>query len=192
MTTGARRAAALALALLAALAIAVGLAPASPPPDAAPGPALLTVSGAVASPNRGPLDPASDRLFVLNEIAFDRARAFDAAALAALPQVAIRADFPRGGPVATFTGPKLADVLAAAGAEGATVTLHAIDGFALTLPVAELVDRAAVLATARDGAPLGIGGLGPAQLVFPRAERSDLAGMNDDWWIGEVFHIAVE
>lgn len=186
------RGAVVALALVGALSLGAGLVPAAATAQGAPGPALLTVSGAVAGPNRGPLDPAWDKLFVFNEIAFDRARAFDAAALAALPQVTVRADFPMGGPVVAFTGPSLADVLAAAGAEGGTATLHAIDGFALALPVAELVDRGAVLATSRDGAPLGIGGLGPAQLVFPRGERPDLAEMNDDWWIWQVFHIGVE
>jgi hypothetical protein len=173
----------LALALAAALAAAPGFAG---------GPVLLTVTGAISNPNRGPLDPAWDKLFVLNEASFDRAHEFDVDALAALPQVTVRADFPRGGPVSAFTGPKLADVLAAAGAEGEAVIIQAMDGYTVEQPIAELVGRAAILATARDGEALGIGGFGPMQLVFPRAERSDLGEMNDDWWIWQVYHIAVE
>ncbi|MBP7241701.1 hypothetical protein [Amaricoccus sp.] len=197
MTPSARRLA-VTLALVGAAALAGGLASAAEPAAGVAGPALVTVSGAIANPDRAPLDAAEDRLFVFNEIAFDKARAFDAVELAALPQATVRTDFPMGGPFVTFTGPTLADVLDAAGATDATdadnavVTLHAIDGFALEASVADLVGRGAVLATARDGRPLGIGDLGPAQLVFPRADRPDLAEMNDDWWIGQVFHIAVE
>lgn len=171
------------------LALAAALAAA---PALAGGPVLLTVTGAIGVPNRGPLDPERDKLFVFNEASFDRAHEFDVDALAALPQVTVRADFPMGGPVSEFTGPKLADVLAAAGAEGDRVTIQAIDGYAITEPIADLVGRAAILATSRDGKALGLGGFGPMQLVFPRAERSDLGEMNDDWWIWQIFHIRVE
>ena len=178
-------------AILPILALA-GLVAAAAPAVEAGGPVLLTVTGAVENPNRGPVDPETDKLFAFNGVAFERAHEFDVDALAALPQATVRADFPMGGPVVEFTGPTLAAVLEAAGAAGDTVRVQAMDGYAIEVPVADLTDRAAVLALARDGRPLGIGGFGPAQLVFPRAERSDLGDMNDDWWIWQIFHIAVE
>ncbi len=83
-------------------------------------------------------------------------------------------------------------MLAAAGAEGETVTIQAMDGYAVEAPATELVDKGAVVALARDGKALGIGGFGPTQIVFPRAERPDLAAMPDDWWIWQIYHIKVE
>lgn len=161
-------------------------------PAFAQGPVMLTVTGAVEKPNRGPVDPALDKLFVFNDVSFKKAREFDIDALAALPQVTVRADFPKGGPEASFTGPLLADLLAASGAEGRSVTIQAMDGYAVEASFAELASKGAVIALARDGKPMGIGSLGPAQLVFPRADRADLAAMPDDWWIWQIFHVRVE
>ena len=58
--------------------------------------------------------------------------------------------------------------------------------------MAEMMDKGAVVALKRDGKPLGIGGFGPTQIVFPRAERADLAEMPDDWWIWSIYHISVQ
>jgi hypothetical protein len=159
---------------------------------AAGGPVLLTVTGDVANANRGPVDPAQDKLFVFNDVAFEKAMEFDLETLESLPQASVKADFPMGGEVVEFTGPLLADVLAAAGASGEKVTVQAMDGYAVEVSAAELVEKGAVVALARDGKPLGIGGFGPTQIVFPRAEREDLKGMNDDWWIWQIYHIKVD
>ncbi len=148
-----------------ALAAAAALATALP--ALADGPVLLTVSGEVANTNRGPSNPDTDKLFVFNDVTFDRAMVFDAEALAALPQIEIATDFPKGGPTVTFTGPTLADVLAAAGADGDMVTIRAMDGYAVEVPTEEMLGKGAVLALARDGKPFGIGDFGPTQVVFP-------------------------
>ncbi len=161
-------------------------------PAFADGPVLVTVSGAVENVNRGPVDPEMDKLFVFTDVSFDSAMEFDLDALQALPQVDVTADFPKDGPKVAFTGPLLADVLAAAGAEGETVTVQAMDGYAVEVPMAEMMDKGAVVALKRDGKPLGIGGFGPTQIVFPRAERADLAEMPDDWWIWSIYHISVQ
>ncbi len=174
----------LALAAAAVLATAI--------PAVADGPVLLTVSGEVANTNRGPSDPDTDKLFAFNDVTFDRAMVFDADALAALPQIEIATDFPKGGPTVTFTGPTLADVLAAAGADGDMVTIRAMDGYAVEVPTEDMLGKGAVLALARDGKPFGIGDFGPTQVVFPRAERPDLADMPDDWWVWQIYHIVVE
>ena len=167
---------------------AVGLAL----PVWAEGPALVTVTGNVSVPNRGPLDPGTDRFLAFHEIGFDKAAAFDFEGLDTLPQVTLRADFPKGGPEYTFSGPLLADVLGRAGADGETVTVQALDGYAVDAPLSELVAQGAVLALTRNGQPLGIGDFGPVWVVFPRAERADLADMTDDRWVWSVFHIHVE
>lgn len=173
---------------LLAVALALGLAA----PVLAAGPVMLTVTGAVENPNRGAVDPDYDKLFVFNDTSFDSAMEFDLDALAALPQTTVRADFPKGGPVVEFTGVSIAALAEAAGATGATVSVQALDGYAVEVPMSEMVEKGAVLALARDGKPLGIGSFGPAQLVFPRAEREDLAEMADDWWVWQVYHVRVE
>lgn len=169
-------------------ALAIGLAT----PALAAGPVMLTVTGAVDHPNRGALDPDYDKLFVFNDTSFETAMEFDLETLAALPQTTVKADFPKGGPTVEFTGVSIADLAAAAGATGETVTVQAIDGYAVEVPMAEMVAKGAVVALSRDGRPLGIGNFGPAQMVFPRAERADLADMPDDWWIWQIYHIRVE
>lgn len=173
-------------------ALALSLALIAPLPALAGGPVMLTVSGAVENANRGAVDPEVDKLFAFNDVAFEKAMAFDLDALNALPQVTLTTDFPLGGPDVTFTGPLLADVLAAAGAGGETVTIQAMDGYAVEVPAAEMAEKGAVVALTRDGRPLGIGDFGPTQIVFPRGERADLAEMPDDWWIWQIFHIRVE
>ncbi len=175
------------LSLVTALALGAAL------PAVAEGPALLTVTGDITDSNRGPVDPETDKLFVFNEISFDKAREFDLGMLENLPQTTVHADFPKGGATTEFKGPLLKDVLQAAGAaDGKEVMIQAMDGYAIELPVADLVDRGAVVALERDGRALGIGGLGPTQIVFPRADRADLSDMPDDWWIYQIFHIKVE
>jgi hypothetical protein len=161
-------------------------------PAVAEGPVLLTVTGDVGAPNRGPVDPAYDKLFIFNEVHFDKAREFDLTDLEKLPQATVRTDFPKGGTESEFSGPLLRDVLAAAEATGQTVTVQAMDGYAIELPLAEVVAKGAVVALTRDGKPLGIGNFGPTQIVFPRAERADLRDMPDDWWIWQIYHIDVK
>ena len=158
---------------------------------AAAGPVLLTVSGSVSTPNRGPVDPEVDKLLAFNEASFSAAREFTLDELQALPQVTVRTDFPRGGPEVSFAGPLLADVLTAAGATGETVTVQAMDGYAVEAPLAEMTGKGAVVALSRDGRALAIGGLGPTQIVFPRGARAELKDMPDDWWIWQIYHIAV-
>jgi len=161
-------------------------------PALAEGPVLLTVTGDIAEPNRGPVDPDFDKLFIFNEVNFDKAREFDLGSLEKLPQATVHADFPKGGAATEFTGPLLKDVLESAGAQGDMVTVQAMDGYAVEVPMQELIDKGAVVALARDGKALGIGSFGPTQIVFPRSERPELADMPDDWWIWQIYHISVE
>jgi hypothetical protein len=173
--------------LAAATALALAAAPAL-----AAGPVFLTVTGEIDHPNRGAVDPDIDKLFAFNEVSFDSGASFDLGTLLDLPQATVRADFPKDGPTVEFTGPLLADVLDVAGAGGDVVTIRAMDGYAIEVPRAELEQKGAVVALARDGKPLGIGDFGPTQIVFPRADRAELADMPDDWWIWQIYHIVVE
>ncbi len=158
-------------AFLSATALA-GLLPAAPALAAAAparGPVLLTVSGAVGRANRGALDPALDQMMAKHGIQFDKALALDAQALYRLPSVQIKPTLEYDAKVHTLSGPLLTTVLAAAGvpATGAfTVGMRAVDGYNVSLGLAELVRMRMLVATHIDGHPLALGGLGPQWAVF--------------------------
>jgi len=155
------------------------------------GPIILTISGNIANPSRGAVGDA-DKFFLYNDVEFSEAAQFDYAALQGIGMTKVKADFPMGGDVHEFEGPLLADVLAASGATGSTVTVKALDGYQVDLDLAEAVANGAVIALKSDGAPFALGDYGPTHLVFPRAERADLADMNDDTWIYSIYYIHVE
>ncbi|WP_118137478.1 hypothetical protein [Oceanicella sp. SM1341] len=186
------RPAALAMALGLALAAASASGPAGRAAAQERGPVILTVTGDVTKPNRGGYDPEVDKFFGHNAVEFGEGTGFDYLSLEKLDMVKVRADFPKGGEEHEFEGPSIAAVLEAAGADGDTLTAMALDGYAIEVPVSYLVRNGAILALKRDGAPMGIGGFGPTQIVFPRAERDDLAEMNDDYWIWSIFHMKVQ
>lgn len=180
---------------LIALSLAAGCAMAAPvwaESHALRGPVILTISGNVENASRGAVDPDYDKFFAFNDVEFDQAAQFDFAALQAIGMVDVRADFPMGGADHVFSGPLLADVLHAAGASGAVVTIRALDGYAVELDFDQAVANGAVVALKRDGMPFALGDYGPSQIVFPRAEREDLADMNDDTWVWSIYHIHVE
>jgi hypothetical protein len=154
-----------ATALASLLPSAPALAAAAP----ARGPVLLTVSGAVGRANRGALDPALDQMMAKHGIQFDKALALDARALYRLPSVQIKPTLEYDAKVHTLSGPLLTAVLAAAGvpATGAfTVGMRAVDGYNVSLGLAELVRMRMLVATHIDGHPLALGGLGPQWAVF--------------------------
>lgn len=139
------------------------------------GPALITVAGNVKNFNRGP--SAEDDLTVLGalDISFDRAMRFDFAMLSDLPQASHPLTFPpETGTVSQFSGPTLASVLKAAGAEGKAVLVVGLDGYQIEIAPEDIADYDPVVAIYRDGTPLDIGGLGPAIVVFPTVADPDL------------------
>ena len=156
------------------------------------GPVILTVTGALSAPTRQAYSEEDDKFFGYQDVDFDQAAQFDYEKLAGLKMHTVQADFPKGGQVHAFEGPLLADVLKAAGANGKTVTVQALDGYMVEAPLQELVDKDAVVALIRNGQPFAIGDYGPTQIVFPRAERSDLSEMSDDNWVWSIFHINVK
>lgn len=166
--------------------LAAALAGASLPAPAAsaaatrgtPGPVLLTVSGAIGEGNRGPLDPALDQLLKKQGVRFERAHAFDYAALRRLPARTIRPTLEYDGKPHALRGPLLGDVLGEAGArKPARVVLRAIDGYAPAVGAAELDSLRFIVATEIDGKPLPLGGLGPLWAVHDADRLPQVAAM---------------
>jgi len=133
-------------------------------------PAVLTLSGAaVTRSNRGALDPALDQMMVKHGIQFTKAREFDAAALRRLPAVTIHPTLEYDAKVHELSGPLLETVLQAAGVASDAalkVALRAVDGYNIALSLADARRYRMIVATAIDGRPLGLGGLGPQWAVY--------------------------
>ena len=157
------------LLLAGALGAVVPWSVAAAPSGARTGPGLLTVTGAIARSNRGPLDPALDQLMVKHGRTFDTAWEFDAAMLARLPAVTIQPTLEYDAKPHKLSGPLLTSVLGAAGvAAGAavTLTLRAIDGYAVAVSLADASRYRMIVATTIDGMPMSLGGLGPLWAVY--------------------------
>jgi hypothetical protein len=143
------------------------------------GPVLLTVSGAIGNANRGPLDPALDQMMKKQSVKFDRAHAFDFAALAALPATTIKPTLEYDAKPHALSGPLLKDVLSAAGAkldDKTKVVLRAIDGYAVVVPIADIRKYRFIIATHLDGKPMPLGGLGPLWAVYDADRFEDMMG----------------
>ena len=150
-------------------------APAAPS-SARTGPGLLTVTGAIARSNRGPLDPALDPLMVKHGAKFDKAWVFDAAMLAKVPSVTIQPTLEYDAKTHTLSGPLLSSVVAAAGvAAGASVMLflRALDGYTVAVSLADAQRYRMIVATTLDGVPMSIGGLGPLWAVYDADRLAD-------------------
>ncbi|MGP1274132.1 MAG: molybdopterin-dependent oxidoreductase [Caulobacterales bacterium] len=152
------------------------------------GPVVLVITG-VDEDNRGTRTVTYEGLYAIYGIEVQTARGFTRPDLMSMSWRQMRADFPVGGEVRLFDGPRLSDVLRAAGLEGASVRLTAMDGYEAEVP-AELIARyEPILALRADGEPLAIGGLGPVMLVWPRRNQDALSDMNDDLWPWGIFAI---
>ena len=143
------------------------------------GPALLTVTGAIAKPNRGGFDRVSDQMMYKQRLSFEKAFAFDFAALAALPAITIKPTLEYDSRIHALSGPLLTDVLKAAGAqagENSNLVLRAVDGYAVAVPLARARAQRFIVATHLDGAPMALGGLGPLWAIYDADRVPEMAG----------------
>jgi hypothetical protein len=166
--------------------------------NAGRGPALLTVTGAIARPNRGRFDPALDQMMHKQRISFERGFALDFTTLANLPAFTIKPTLEYDGKVHVLRGPLLLDVLGFAGArpaDSAKLVLRAVDGFAVTLGVEQARRQRYMVATHLDGKPMPLGGLGPLWAVVDADRIAELASTPLAERFGEcpwaLYHIEV-
>lgn len=154
---------------------------------------ILTVTGQIEKTNREAFDPFFDGFLKFHDKTFEKAYTFDWDTLAALPQhtVTVNADTEDWPGPLSMEGPLLKDVLATAGASGATTTLYALDGFGLEMSAEKMDSRDWVLAMKLEGEPLGIGGFGPLWLVYDTGGRK-APEEEERSWVWSVFHIEVK
>ena len=159
---------------------ALGAALPPPAPAAAAtartGPGRLTVTGAITRSNRGPLDPALDQLMLKHGATFDQAWEVDAAMLARLPSLAFQPTLEYDARPHRLRGPLLSSVLGAAGVAAdapVTLALRALDGYTVTLSLADARRYRMIVATSLDGVPMSLGGLGPQWAVLDADRLAD-------------------
>ncbi|XLZ68614.1 molybdopterin-dependent oxidoreductase [Massilia sp. SR12] len=151
---------------------------AAAPKTAERGPTLLTVTGAIARPNRGRFDRVADQMMHRQRLSFEKAFVFDFAALAALPAVTIKPTLEYDARPHTLAGPLLVDVLKAAGAqvsESSNIVLRAVDGYAVAVTLARASAQRYIVATHLDGAPMALGGLGPLWAIYDADRVPEMA-----------------
>ena len=134
------------------------------------GPALLTISGAFPGGNRGATGKL-DQLMQKHGVEFERAHAFDFAALAALPIHTIEPVVEYDGGAHRISGPLLTTVLKAAGVNmhDGLLVLRALDGYGAQITLEEAREQRFIVATHMDGVALSLGGVGPLWAVYDPA-----------------------
>lgn len=160
-----------------ALAVLLAVAPAAGATDALPAPAgevLLTVGGDIARTNG------------------DGVARFDDAMLATLPQVSFTTStiWTKDRQI-TFTGPSLAAILDAAGADAGTVVrARAINDYVVEFAAGEFGAEMPIVARLIDGAPFGVRDNGPLWVVYPYDAgpeyRSELVYARSIWQLVEL------
>lgn len=130
-------------------------------------PVVLTVTGNVEKPNRGPLDAFEDAVFSHLDVKFDKGFTFTLSDLKALPQKTVKVRYPDWPREIEASGPSVVDVLKAASAEGKKILVQANDGYAPEFAGEDISKDKMILALSADGKALGLGGRGPLWLLGP-------------------------
>ena len=96
------------------------------------------------------------------------------AMLAELPQHSISTRTPWYPRARRFTGPLLRDVLAAAGAQGSTLRLIALNDYSVDMPYEDVQKHDVILAHLLDGQPLSVRHKGPLLVIYPFDSNPEL------------------
>ena len=175
-------------------ALLLGALLAAPPAtalDRPTGPVVLTVAGAITETNRGPYDERVDVFFKYHEVSFERAAAFDATMLEALGMHEITVAYADRPEQDRFAGPRLRDVLGAAGFTGDEIKVLALDAYAEELTRADLDAYEWILSMERNGEAFGIGQFGPLRLVYARHDDKPITAEDEARWPWAVFYIEI-
>lgn len=145
-------------------------------------PVVLTVSGQGIEPNRGGLDAARDRMLVQHGNRFDAAWSCSLDAIASLQEHRMRIRIEYDEAMHELGGPRLETVLQAACIDiaramrdGHWITMQAIDGYRVQMPLVHAMRWGFLVATQMDGQPLFTGGLGPLWGIYDAQAIAELA-----------------
>lgn len=124
--------------------------------DKPAGTVLLTVTGRVRNPNDG------------------QQAHFDMNMLEAMPQASFVTRTPWYTQARRFTGPLLRDVLGAAGAQGATLRLIALNDYRVDMPFEDAQRHDVIVARLIDDKPMAVRDKGPLFAIYPFDARPEL------------------
>jgi len=99
---------------------------------------------------------------------------FDMAMLTAMTQRSITTKTPWYDSARKFTGPLLRDVLAAAGAGGATIRAIALNDYKVEIPFEDVRRYDVVMARLLDDRPMPVREKGPLFVIYPFDDRAEL------------------
>lgn len=92
--------------------------------------------------------------------------------------------------VVEFTGVSLSEVLEAAGAEGSSFELTALNDYAIFITASELEDGVPLIATRRDGMLMSVRDKGPFWIVYPydseRKYRTETTYARSIWQLNHI------
>jgi hypothetical protein len=126
------------------------------PAQATPGRALLTVGGSIRRPNGETLT------------------AFDLARLEGLPQHHIQTATPWHAGTPKFSGPLMREILKAAGAQGTTLRMTALNDYRVELPVDDAERFDVIVAHRIDGRAMSVRDKGPLFVMYPFDKHPEL------------------
>jgi hypothetical protein len=96
------------------------------------------------------------------------------AMLEALPQHTVNTRTPWYAQARHFTGPLLRDVLSAAGAQGTTLRLVALNDYRVDMPFDDTQRHDVVLARLLDGQAMAVRDKGPLFVIYPFDAKAEL------------------
>lgn len=114
-------------------------------------------------------------------------RRFDLEALQAMPQTSFKTATPWNKTPVTYSGVAVGTFLSSLKARGSRVRLIALNDYAVVADIDDLASNGAILAIAKDGAPLPISDKGPIFVVFPFDRDSKLR--SDSFYLYAVWQL---
>lgn len=132
---------------------------------------LPCVAQALDAPKERPILVISGKIGEKN--AGDVAR-FDMRMIKALPQHSFTTSSPWFDKPVKFTGPLLADVLAAVKASGTSVSAVAINDYRVTIPAADATTFKVIVAHLIDDQPIPVREKGPLFVIYPFDSSAEL------------------
>lgn len=99
---------------------------------------------------------------------------FDMAMLQQLPQASYDTRTPWFSQPRRFTGPLLRDVLSAAGAQGSTLRMVALNDYRVDMPWEDPQRHDVILARLLDGKPMAVRDKGPLLVMYPFDAHAEL------------------
>jgi hypothetical protein len=126
--------------------------------------ALSAPTLALDAPTTRPILTVSGKIGVKN--AGETAR-FDMKMIESLPQHSFTTSTPWFDKPVKFTGPLLADLLAAVKASGTTLSAVAINDYKINIPMTDVQEYKVIVARLLDDKPMSVREKGPLFVVFP-------------------------